>query len=77
MMRGDEGSLKGVEQKVHATEFVIRSYISLRVMGFLIHEAQCRPANMGGGVVRDEDSPFWSKSKGVLFPDDSAFGNVR
>ena len=31
-MRGDEGSLKGVEQKVHATEFVVRSYISLIIM---------------------------------------------
>jgi len=47
-MRADEGSLKGVEQKVHATEFVIRSYISLRITRFSIHRTQCHPANTEG-----------------------------
>jgi len=45
MMRGDEGSLKGVEQKVHATEFAVKSYISLRITRFSIHRTQCHPAN--------------------------------
>jgi hypothetical protein len=33
-MRGDEESPKGVEQKVHAAELVVRSYISLRITAF-------------------------------------------
>ena len=47
MMRGDEGSLKGVEQKVHAAEFMVRSYTSLRITHLSILQTQCHPANTG------------------------------
>jgi len=47
-MRGDEGSLKGVEQNVHATEFVVRSYTSLRIVHFSIFQTQCHLENTEG-----------------------------
>lgn len=76
-IRGDEGSLKGVEQKVHATELVVRSYISLRIMEFFNTSNSVSPRKHGAWVARDEGSPLWGKSKGVLSPDDCTFRNVR
>ena len=40
-MRGDEGSLKGVEQKLHATELAVRSYTSLGVTPFNTSSIGC------------------------------------
>jgi len=76
-MRGDEGSLKGVEQKVHATEFVVRSYISLKITDSFNTPNSVSPSKHGGRVAGDENSPLWGKSEGVLFPYDCAIGNVR
>ena len=75
-MRADEGSLKGVEQKVHAAELVVRSYISLGIMGFFNTSNSVSPRKHGACVARDGDLPLWGKGEGVLSPDNCAFGNV-
>ena len=63
-MTGDEGSLKGVEQKVHAAEFVIKSYISLRITHFSIHQTQCHPANTEGALWGKRTHHSGARAKG-------------
>jgi len=63
-MRGDEWSLKGVEQKVHATEFVVRSYISLGITHFSIHRTQCHPANTEGVLRGKRTHHSGARAKG-------------
>ena len=75
-MRGDEESPKGVEQKVHAAELVVRSYISLRIMAFNTSNS-VSPSRHEGCIAREEDSPLWGKGERILPPHNRAFGNVR
>ena len=75
-IRAEEGSLNGVEQKVHATELVVRSYTSLRITSFFNTLNSMSPNKHGVRIARDKDSPFWGKSEGVLSPYHRAFGDV-
>lgn len=62
-MRGDEGSLKGVEQKVHAAELAVKSYTSLRITDFSIHQT-VSPRKSGACVARDGAHHSGARAKG-------------
>ena len=76
MIRADEGSLNGVEQKVHATELVVRSYTSLGIAGFFNTFISMPPNKRGVCIARVKDLPLWGKSEGVLPPYDRTFRNI-
>ena len=64
-IRGDEGSLKGVEQKVHATELVVRSYTSLRITGFFNTSNSVSPNKRGVCIARTHHSGARAKGSSL------------